>query len=203
MSVTTIVLAAGASTRMGHSKQLLRFRGETLIRRAARTALESGLGRVVVVTGANAEPVAAEVASLPVEIVHNPRWADGIGTSIATGARCPESGSAGVLITLADQPLVEASLLRELARLLTEFDAAACRYGGSIGVPAAFGPRLLDRLIALPPECGAKVILTDPGVRIAEVSFEGGAFDIDTPEDFLALANASEPSPDPTREQPP
>lgn len=184
MSITTVVLGAGASARMGQPKQLLRFRGEALVRRAARTALGAGLGPVVLVVGASAELVAAEVASLPIVIVPNPRWSDGMGSSIAAGVRRAPPDSRGVLIMLADQPLVDGALLRSLARLLTEFDAAACRYGGSLGVPAAFGPRLIDRLRTLPPEAGARAVLTRPGVRLAEVSFEDAALDIDTPEDF-------------------
>lgn len=173
---------------MGQPKQLMRFRGETLVRRSARVAIEAGLGPVIVVVGAEMDRIQSEVASLPVEVVHNHRWSDGMGSSIAAGVERVKQNGSGVLITLVDQPLVDASLLRKLARLLSEFDAAACRYGQSVGVPAAFGARLLDRLRTLPPSAGAKAVLSDPAVRVAELTFEGGTFDIDTPEDYQALA---------------
>src|SRR3954465_11585648 len=108
------VLAPGESSRLGTPKQLVLYQGLPLVARAARAALNGGADPVVVVLGANAERVSAALSGIPVIPVLNPEWARGMGTSVATGVRAildqnPSTG--GVLIMLADQPLVGAAAL--------------------------------------------------------------------------------------------
>src|SRR5689334_9322503 len=104
-AVTVVVLAAGASSRLGRPKQLVEWRGETLVHRAARLAVESGLGPVRVVTGARAEDVSRAVAALPVTCVHNPRAEEGIASSIRQGLTGVDTA---VLVLTCDQPLLTA-----------------------------------------------------------------------------------------------
>ncbi|HEX8656430.1 MAG TPA: NTP transferase domain-containing protein, partial [Hymenobacter sp.] len=83
--VALLLLAAGASARMGQPKQLLPYRGRTLLRHAAETAVASGCAPLVLVTGAIHEALVGEVADLPMRIVHNPVWQTGLASSIQAG----------------------------------------------------------------------------------------------------------------------
>jgi molybdenum cofactor cytidylyltransferase len=109
-----IVLAAGASTRLGRPKQLLLWRGEPFVRVVARTAIGAGLDPVIVVTGSDADAVSAALEDLPVQIVHNANWESGQSSSLRLGLqRLPPSiGSA--LFLLADQPQVTLDVIRAL-----------------------------------------------------------------------------------------
>jgi molybdenum cofactor cytidylyltransferase len=187
-SCGAILLAAGAATRMGRSKQLLSYRGESLVRHAAREALAAGFSPILVVVGARQEAVCRELAGLAVEIVENPQWASGMGSSIAAGMRhLPECEAVALL--LADQPLVTAVHLRALGKLFTEGDApvAAARYCGTLGVPAIFARALFPALAALEGHAGARSILQDPAYNALALDLPEAAIDIDTPEDYAAL----------------
>src|SRR5438045_3195305 len=83
--IAAVILAAGASSRLGKPKQLLGFRGHSLLRRAAEAALSAGCQPVVVVLGACLEPSVRELAGLPVQVVENREWQEGIGSSVRTG----------------------------------------------------------------------------------------------------------------------
>jgi CTP:molybdopterin cytidylyltransferase MocA len=135
--VGAVVLAAGGSSRFGHPKQLLAYAGEPLVRRAALAARAAGAAPVVVVLGAHAELVAPAVVGLPqVTPVHHPGWAEGLASSLAAGVRALETLAAcdGALVTLSDQPLVDAAALRAL---LARFDGSrrivAAEFGGTVG----------------------------------------------------------------------
>jgi CTP:molybdopterin cytidylyltransferase MocA len=125
-AVAAIVLAAGASTRLGEgrSKQLLRFQGRTLLRHAAEQALASSCRPVIVVLGAEVERCQRELAGLDVHVTINAAWADGMGSSIRAGmtalnAAAPDARA--VVITLCDQPLVTGAFIDRLVeRYLTE-----------------------------------------------------------------------------------
>ena len=185
-SVAAVVLAAGGSTRLGRPKQLVPIDGEPLVRRAARAALDAGCRPVMVVLGADQEAVGAAVADLPVLPVSNPRWADGVGGSIACGVRAAAAdGPAGCIVLPCDQPRLAAAVL---AMLIERFrrgqaQAVACAYGGTVGAPVLFAPALFDRLAALTGDRGAKRVLR--GCAALEVvEFPGGELDIDTDADL-------------------
>ncbi len=181
--VSGVLLAAGASRRLGRPKQLLVWQGETLVRRAARAALEAGVDELIAVVGAERGAVAAEVADLPARVVENERWPEGIGGSIAAGVRaasCP-----AVLLLLADQPGVDAALLAALiAAMEAGHERVACAYGGVIGVPALFSaPSDLAALRALSGVQGARPLLRS-GVPVRAIPAEQAAHDIDGEEDW-------------------
>lgn len=196
--IAAIVLAAGGSSRMGSPKQLLRYEGTSLIRRAVEAALGSGCDGLRVVLGAEADAVRAELAGLACEVVSNPEWRRGVGSSIAVGvgeiasARSP--AFAAVLIVLADQPHVDAD---HLGRLVASFDGTASRavataYADTVGAPTLFGRAHFDALCALEGDRGARRLVAEIDAEggLVRVPFEGAALDIDTPEDYRALVEA-------------
>ena len=179
-----VLLAAGASRRLGRPKQLLVWQGETLVRRAARAALEAGVDELIVVTGAQHDAVAAELAGLDLRVVENERWPEGIGSSIAAGVRA--ASGAAVLLLLADQPGVDAALLAELiAGMEAGHERVACAYAGVIGVPALFsGPSDLVALRGLSGDWGARQLLRRAGGTVLAIPAEQVAHDIDDEADW-------------------
>jgi molybdenum cofactor cytidylyltransferase len=192
--VGAIVLAAGSATRMGAQKQLLRYRGLTLLEHCVGQALEALLNPVVVVVGAAAPEVRAAIAAQPVEIAENPAWRSGMGSSLSAGMQCLLNTSAdatAVAVLLADQPRVLAEHLIAMRQLL-ENDSAlavAAQYGGGLGVPAFFKQELFATLAGLPPEAGARRLLRESGLQVSAYPLPEAAVDIDTPEDFAQLIN--------------
>ena len=114
-AIGVVLLAAGGSGRMGTPKQLLNFGGKPLVRHCAEVAL-AAFQPVIAVVGASAPDVEAALAGLPVQVVHNERWEQGVGTSIQAGVRrAAELGLDGVVLLPADQPLVTAEAWRLVA----------------------------------------------------------------------------------------
>ncbi|WP_345223516.1 nucleotidyltransferase family protein [Hymenobacter koreensis] len=189
--VAALLLAAGASTRMGRPKQLLPYQGRTLVRHAAETALAAGCAPVVVVTGALHDELAAELRGLPVRLVQNKVWAAGMGTSIGVGVQAVEElapDAAAVLLLLSDQPLVTTDFLRQLLQAWQQSGLpVATGYADTVGVPAVFGRMVWPQLLALPAEAGAKPLLQRLGDELGVVLFAAAATDVDTPEQYAAL----------------
>jgi xanthine/CO dehydrogenase XdhC/CoxF family maturation factor/CTP:molybdopterin cytidylyltransferase MocA len=196
--VGLVVLAAGASTRMGElgPKQLLPLGGKTLVGHAVQTAVAAAIGPVVVVLGANAERMRAQIADFPVHAAVNDRWHEGIGTSIRTGISAllhqPDGTHLrGAIIMTADQPLLSRSVLHALveAHERTARPIAAAEYAGTVGTPALFARELFEELLSLMPEGGAKQLIALDATRVTRVPFAGGERDVDTPADYqCALA---------------
>jgi molybdenum cofactor cytidylyltransferase len=191
-SIGIIVLAAGASHRMNEPKQLLKFQGKTLLRRAVETAVESICEPVVVVLGANFERTSAEIEDLPVEIVFNQDWQSGLSSSIKTGIEnllkiAPQTTA--IVLTLADQPFVTANHINLFAEKFNQTDSLiiAAEYNRTRGVPALFSRQIFDDFDALSGDKGAKAIIEKHGKWLATIDLPEAAFDIDTPQDFLKL----------------
>jgi molybdenum cofactor cytidylyltransferase len=188
--IGVIVLAAGASSRMGRPKQLLPCRdGMSLVRRAAIEALRSGCRPVVVVTGAHARETHGEVRGLPVQIVENPSWAAGMGTSLRVGLAALEEVADTVdaaVVMLCDQPLATAAVLERLveAQRASGAGIVASEYAGTLGVPAVFARAHFAELDGLNGAAGAKGIIAAHAAEVVRVPFPGGVVDVDTPEDY-------------------
>ena len=186
--IGSVVLAAGGSTRFGSTKQLLIHEGEPLVRRAAKAALDAGAKPVMVVLGADAPTIAPEVAKLRnVRTVINTHWATGLASSLATGLRAlmEIAGCDAVLVTLADQPNVDAAALK---KLIDAFDSdhriVAAAYAGTIGVPAIFGCEYVKDLMRLEGDIGAGKWLRDHPDQVTTVDLPEAEMDIDTEEDL-------------------
>lgn len=202
--LAVVVLAAGGSSRMGSPKQLLPVGGTSLLRRATLAAVSAAAsGPVVVVLGPEPDRMRVEVANLPVIVAENADWVLGMGGSIRVGvaaALAVGPSVRAVLVTLCDQPDVGAVAL---ADLVAAFDRgphpiAAAGYAGTVGVPAAFGHPLFARLLALPPDAGAKALLRGPDVTV--VPLAAAAADVDTPAEYRdVLARAMSPAEIPRR----
>ena len=154
--VTALVLAAGASRRLGYPKQTVVFEGETLLDRATRIAREVA-DEVIVVTREN-----------------NPEADEGMASSIRAGVGLAGAATR-ILITLCDQPRVTADHLRAL--IAVDAPIVATGYAGIAGVPAVFGPELIPELLALRGDVGARAVIERHGAVV--VPFEDAAFDVD------------------------
>ncbi|MBC8156093.1 MAG: nucleotidyltransferase family protein [Bacteroidetes bacterium] len=190
MTIGIIILAAGASRRFGgQAKQLLPVEGKTLIRRIAETALAAQLsGPIAVVLGANQELIAAELADLPVQLLDNPDWAEGMSTSLKTGLTAfnrTHPTLDAVVVLLCDQPLITPELIRQLTVAFVETGKLmiACRYNGGVGVPALFARPIFADLLALDGDKGARYLLQKRKTDVAEVDFEPAAIDLDSWDD--------------------
>jgi molybdenum cofactor cytidylyltransferase len=192
LSVGIILLAAGASTRMGRAKQLLDFKGKPLLRHAAEAACSSCCAPVIVVLGAHEQVIRPVLQDLPLEMTINESWSQGMGTSIKNGLYALGNRAVcGVIVALADQPFVTAATLRRLAELQsqTENPSIASRYSGTVGPPAFFSRQLFPELFALAPHEGCKSILLNRPKEVLLIDCPEAQLDIDSPADYLVATS--------------
>jgi molybdenum cofactor cytidylyltransferase len=184
-----VVLAAGASTRFGSPKQLVRVAGRPLLHSAIAHAADVAGSAVTVVLGAHAAELTPLLTHSQALIVINRDWREGIASSIRTGvSRLPPSCNA-VLLMLADQAAVTADDLKRLVsawRRQPDYIVAA-RYGMTTGVPAVFPRSVFSDLAALRGDVGARALLQRNPERVVRVPMASAAIDIDTPEDLLKI----------------
>jgi CTP:molybdopterin cytidylyltransferase MocA len=197
LRVAAVVLAAGASTRLGRPKQLVVHEGEPLVRRAAAAAAEAGAAPVVVVLGAHAELVAPTLQGLAgVTAVVHEGWRAGLASSLAAGVGVLLAGPPcdAVLVTLADQPLVDARALRRLvAAFSPERRIVAAGYSDTVGVPALFGWEHAAALAALTGDAGAGSWLRRRRDEVTSVALDAAALDVDVPADVARLSARAAP----------
>lgn len=191
-NIGLILLAAGASKRLGKPKQTLRFQNQTLLRRAVETAVNSVCRPLIVVLGANAEKLQLEIEEFDLVTVENADWEHGMGTSIKSGLEKLleiQPDVSGVVLMVCDQPFVSAELIAKLVENFQATDSlvATSSYGETLGVPALFSCRLFPELLRLEADKGAKKIIYEHLENIVEITFKAGAIDIDTEQDYLNL----------------
>lgn len=188
-SLHAIVLAAGASTRFGSPKQLVRVDGRPLLHAAVSRAIEVAGHSVSVVLGAHAADLAPLLRHSAASVVINRDWSEGMASSIRAGiARLPGSCT-GVMLVLADQAAVTAEDLRRLAaawRRQPDYVVAA-QYGATMGAPAIFPSSMFRDLAELRGDRGAQALFKRNPDRVVRVPMDSAAIDIDTPEDLLRL----------------
>lgn len=190
-SISILILAAGASTRMGgETKQLLPWANTTLLGHAIQQATEVS-ETVVVVLGANSDVIQNRVPS-QVETIVNPDWEQGMGSSISVGVRhLSNLGKTmdGVLIMLGDQPFLDGHYLKELVQEFKKgkYSIVATSYGKKMGVPAIFNPTLVVELSGLDQDFGAKQIIEKYARQAKAINPDGKEIDIDTMETYHQL----------------
>lgn len=186
-----IILAAGASSRLGFPKQTLLYKGKTLLELAIEAGLKSRCAEVFVVLGANAETIEPGIKHYNVSIIHNTDWASGMASSIVTAMKQVKANPQfrGVVVMLCDQPFVTRTVLDSLLfkQQQTGKHMVACTYKDTLGVPAMFTHHLFPQLLLLQGQEGAKKLVTDHPDELATITFEKGGIDIDTVADYEAL----------------
>lgn len=188
-SLHAIVLAAGASTRFGSAKQLVRIGDRPLLTLLAGRAAEVVGHALLVVLGARAAELAPLLKHSPGSVVVNRDWNEGLASSIRAGiARLPPS-CAAVMLVLADQACVTAEDLRRLAGAWRRqpLCLAAAQYGATVGAPAIFPRHLFGELSELRGDSGARTLLKRHADGLVKVPMASASFDLDTPADLLEL----------------
>ncbi|MGN6506599.1 MAG: nucleotidyltransferase family protein [Tepidisphaeraceae bacterium] len=185
-ALAAIVLAAGASSRMGRPKQLLTIEGEPLLRRAVRMADQAGCCPIHVVLGCQAHLMMPALAGTAVRTVVNDQWALGMGTSIRCGIEAvlrdvPDVSR--VLLMLCDQPRVTAETLQRLDahQHASQAQVAVAAFEGTIGPPVIVTGDRIAALRYLPDDRGAKALWAEQPQSVLKVDCPEAAIDVDTP----------------------
>lgn len=189
-----IILAAGKSSRMGKPKQLLPFKGKTLIENAIDAAKESAIGEVVLVLGANSKNILEQIDQENISVCVNANWQQGVASSIVKGLQISMKTNPelkGVLIMTGDQPFVTADLLNKLILKYenTRLPIIASTFKDTMGSPAFFDKSLFSKLLELKGDVGAKKIIMQNKNSTACIPFQKGEIDIDTQQDYDNLKN--------------
>jgi molybdenum cofactor cytidylyltransferase len=188
--LTAVLLAAGGSSRMGRPKQLLRVEGEALVTRMARRLIGLEPASVMVVTGSASQAVNDQLSGLPIQIVHNPRWEEGMASSLATGVKNLPAEIEGVLIMLCDQWQVGLADLQQLVQAwnadISQIAAACWHDEGRqvIGPPAIFPRDLFEELTTLKGDRGARAVIEKHRDRASFLAMKNARFDLDEPTDL-------------------
>jgi len=191
--VAALVLAAGRSTRMGAVNKLIaEIGGKPLVRIAAEQALASRAKPVIVVTGHQREKVEQALAGLPVRLVHNPHYAEGLGTSLKAGIVAVPADADGAVVCLGDMPQVDSALIDTL---IAAFDpergalVVVPSIEGRRGNPVLWSRRFFPDLMQIQGDIGARHLIANYAEAVVDVPVAGEAAltDIDTPESLSAV----------------
>ena len=188
--VSAIVLAAGASTRYGQCKQLVEINGSSLVRLSVdKLSALFPIHMITVVVGANSEAVTQAVSDIPVNVVVNGHWRQGLASSLKAGINSLETGCQAVMITLCDQVLVTEAHLRQLLDLwhADPSEITASSYADTLGTPAIIPAEFYPQLLALEGDAGAKSILINNAGRVRILPIPEAELDIDVPADLEKL----------------
>ncbi|MBY0478304.1 MAG: nucleotidyltransferase family protein [Chitinophagaceae bacterium] len=192
-----VILAAGASSRLGSPKQLLVYSGATLLQHSVEVAQTADADPVVVILGANADLIKSEIKNTKANAVVNPEWKEGMASTIRFGLQTllklnPEVDA--VVMMVADQPFVTAELLNNLMEVhrKKQRSIVASKYGTTFGTPVLFAKRFFPELLELTGDVGAKSLVRKYMNEAAFVFFPEGEIDIDTVEDYEKLKDVKE-----------
>lgn len=192
MEIAILILAAGSSSRMGQSKQLLLVEGQPLLQKTAKVAIDSALGKVLVVLGANANQHQEVLVGLPVNVFIHQQWQNGMGSSLKAGFKflleiLPNCNA--IMVLVCDQPFLTPDHLKKLADAfsVTKKPIIASIYSNTLGVPCLFGKEFFPELLNLQDDEGAKKLIQRFKSEVSSVEFQHGEIDLDTPQDYNRL----------------
>jgi len=196
-SLHVVVLAAGASTRLGEPKQLVRLDRRPLLHTMVSRAVALGGHAVTVVIGAHAQELAQLLRHSPASVIVNRHWREGLGSSIRTAVASLPPACDAVLLMLADQAAVTTDDLKRLASAWNGQDGviAVSQYSGTLGVPAIFPRWAFSDLMSVRGDRGARAVLQHHADRLVRVPMSNAAIDIDTPEQLEELRRSLQPEP--------
>ncbi|WP_026809707.1 nucleotidyltransferase family protein [Arenibacter latericius] len=191
-NIAVIIMAAGASSRMGTAKQLLPWGKSTLIGNAIKTATDSDAKDVYVVLGARANEIKKSIELKDKAVIYNQDWESGLGSSIANATRFileKTENYDGILVMLADQPLIDTSYLNELITAFNEakYSIITTKYNHGNGVPAIFDSSHFLELLQLNKDSGARDIIRLHKDRLISIDPKGKTADVDTYEEYLKM----------------
>ncbi len=192
-NIAILLLAAGASRRMGQPKQLLKIKeGQTLLEHTIAVAQYTPCQPIMVVLGANATAIQTSLNTDNIDLVVNPFWEEGMGTTLRMGLQQlldQNNSLSAVIISVCDQPYLTTDIfLKLLAKYQdTKAPIIVADYGHQIGVPALLDKQFFPQLLALQGDMGARKIIKQHLELVATIDFPQGAIDLDTPEAYKAF----------------
>ncbi len=191
-TLATLILAAGASSRLGKPKQLLKFNDKSFIQKITEEAITAGLQNIYVITGYEHEAVAKELTDLPVNVFYNDEWEEGMGSSLRNGLKHALAANVdiqAILILLCDQPFVDAGLIKKIVSAYSPDRQMiiASGYAGTFGVPVLVDQYYFPMLAELKGDEGGKKIFAQYLQNIVEIPFPKGSVDIDELSDLENL----------------
>lgn len=187
-----LLLAAGGSRRYGRPKLLARIGGESLLRRSARVVLGCRAAGYTIVLGAGAVRLKRELRGLPLEVVVNRRWRQGLSSSLRAGIATIPPQARGALVLLADQIAIgpaDLALLVAAWRREPRALVAACA-DGVLGPPAILPRAAFPAVRRLRGDVGARTLFADPARKVIGIGMASAAYDIDTPADLVRWQSA-------------
>jgi len=188
-SLGVVILAAGASSRLGQPKQLVEIDGQPLVRRQVEIALTIQPARVVVVTGGQASDVEQAIAGMGVDCCFNQHWEKGMGNSLAAGIRAMPERVRGAMLLLVDQWRIQPGDLDDLVTTWAKDPLAAVTacWGDTSGPPVIFPRSLFAPLSRLTGDRGARHLLKKFSGGLVKVQMDHAQFDLDSPQQLDAL----------------
>ncbi|MGI9234400.1 MAG: nucleotidyltransferase family protein [Woeseiaceae bacterium] len=188
-TVFAVVLAAGTSSRFGATKQIAELDGMSLVQRAHHTATRAFGDRVLTVIGHELNSVLRAMRANSGFVIVNEAYESGMASSIVAAAHACPSQADGLVVLLADQPLVTAEHLQALRRTWSGSDTeiVATAFKQTKGPPVLLPRATFDDLKALAGDQGARALIHDPRFQLKTVPFERAGVDIDTLSDLAAL----------------
>jgi len=196
-NIAILLLAAGASRRMGQPKQLLKINEEqTLLEHTLAAAQATPCQQIMVVLGANAVAIQKKIKPTNIDIVYNPFWEEGMGTTLRMGLKKlleQNSSLSAVIISVCDQPYLTSDIFIQLFTKYRDTQApiVVSNYGKQMGVPALLDKQFFPQLLALTGDIGARSIIKQHPELVETINFPKGAIDLDTPEAYQAFLTAS------------
>ncbi len=186
------ILAAGSSSRMSRPKQLLDYKGETLITATVKKLMNLAIEELACITGFLKQEIEEELKEYNITFLHNNTFQEGIGTSLSLIANYAQSKDYdGLLIALSDQPLIDVKHYEKILKtgISQNINIVATDYGSTIGVPAYFHKNVFNQLSELKADKGAKSIINSHLNKTILLKSIEANIDIDTDQDYLSLLN--------------